>query len=322
MNVNLPKIVEVLNDNQYHDGTSIGNQFSITRAAVWKIIKKLEQYGIPIKSVKGKGYMLEEPLILLDSKKIKASLKGKPIHLDVLEKTESTMEYVKKLPDQDKKTHICIAETQTQGRSRLDRQWHSPFGQNIYLSLSYPFQKDISELSGLSLVVGLAVCKAIETICHLPEPLSLKWPNDIIANHKKISGILIEIQTESHGFCNVIIGVGINVNMQRANKTQINQHWTSVQKLTGQYQDRNGLCAELIDQLLVYLKRFNTSGLNDFLQEWKNKDCLYNQPVRLSSNKTTFSGTGAGINEQGHLILALPKNVKQAFSSGDTTLLK
>lgn len=289
MQATLIKVAEILNDNQYHDGNSIGKQLNITRAAVWKIIKKLEAYNIPIQSVKGKGYILEEPLILLDENKIKALISEKNIDIEVHEKIDSTNDYLKKSSKKNKKIRVCIAESQTQGKGRLNRQWHSPFGKNIYFSMNYPFQKDMSELSGLSLVVGLAVCSAIENSCSLSHALQVKWPNDILANQKKISGNLIEIQAESHGFCQAIIGIGINVNMQHAYHNEINQQWASVRELSQSYQDRNQLCVQLIQQLLSYLQRFCQSGLKVFLNEWQQRDYLFNKAIKLTSHQTVFS---------------------------------
>src|SRR3989338_4215433 len=166
-NKNLVKISALLSDGQYHDGTSIGEKLGITRAAVWKVIKKLQEYGIEIQSIKGKGYLLEKQLILLDEQKIKKNIKKASVTITILEKVRSTNDYLKNDSTKDSEIKICLAEMQTNGRGRLHRQWHSPFGQNIYFSCAYAFQKDMSELSGLSLVVGLAVCNAIESITHL-----------------------------------------------------------------------------------------------------------------------------------------------------------
>ena len=322
MSKNLNKIVEILSDHQYHDGTSIGIKLNITRAAVWKIIKKLIEYDIPTQSVKGKGYILEAPLILLNKKKIQDHLGKTPIELHILEKLDSTNDYVKKQTPKNKKPLVCLAETQTAGKARMSRHWHSPFGENIYFTLLYPYQKDISELSGLSLVVGLAVCQAIELCAELPEPLFVKWPNDVIAGNQKMAGILIEIQAEAHGTCTLVIGIGINVNMKKSVNKKVDQPWTSIHQLDHQYHDRNKLAASLIKELLSYLHQFEQHGLNHFSKEWKKRDFLSQKTVSLLSNKDEFTGIGSGINEQGHLILALSKNKKQAFSSGDTTLLK
>jgi len=322
INDNLIKLTNLLSDNQFHDGISIGNQLNITRAAVWKAIKKLEGYGIPLQAVKGRGYSLDAPIILLDQKKIKSALRTKSITIEMLEKVDSTNNYLKQFCGQTNRTMACIAETQTNGKGRFQRNWHSPFGQNIYLSLLYPINKEIGELSGLSLIVGLAICSIIETQCHLPDPLVIKWPNDIICNHKKLAGTLIEIQAETHAGCHLIVGVGINVNLERDADKKINQRWTSIKKITQQYQDRNNLCAALIDNLILYLKRFEKNGMGDFLSEWREKDYLLNQIIRLKSNRQEFKGQGLGINEHGHLLLKLPDGEIKAFASGDTALLK
>lgn len=318
---NLIKISELLSDGQYHDGTSIGKELGITRAAVWKIVKKFEEYGIKIESVKGKGYLLATPLFLLNVEKIKKFIKKPLIEIAILEKVGSTNDYLKNNSDLSNKIKICIAEMQTQGRGRLNRLWHSPFGQNIYLSLRYTFQKDMSELSGLSLVIGLAVCNAIESIALLNN-LKVKWPNDIVVNNQKVAGILIDIHAESNGFCHVIIGIGINVNMQHALKKQIDQPWNSLYNLTGKYLDRNLLCASLINALIDYLEKFEQSGLSIFLNEWKEKDCLFGQTVSVMSGQQKMNGIGIGINDQGHFKLEMQDKIIKAFSSGDTSLLR
>ncbi len=322
-NNNLFKIIELLNDNRYHDGTSIGSTLDITRAGVWKSIQKIQKYGINIKSVKGKGYLLEAPLILLDYCKIKSSLKEKNIKLDIIEKIDSTNNYFKKDAIRSNgKVGVCISEMQTEGKGRMSRKWYSPFGKNIYLSILYSFQKDISELSGLSLIISLGVCRSIESLCQLNNKLSIKWPNDIVFEQQKIAGILIEIQAESNGFCNAIIGIGINVNMDEAHNKQISQKWTSLQKLTGQYYDRNFLCSGVINHTIEYLDRFMQFGLDNFIGEWVNKDYLFGKQIKVISGGNRISGVGSGINNSGHLILKMPEGTTTTLSSGDTTIVK
>lgn len=320
---NFVKLVKLLSDSQYHDGTSIGNHLNITRAAVWKVMKKLEQYAIPLTSTKGKGYRLESPLILLDTDQIKPRLRHRSVKLETLEKTASTNDYLKQFTRDNKKIVACLAEAQTTGKGRLHRQWHSPFAENIYLSLLCPFEKDISELSGLSLVVGLAVCRAIESKVDLQgKQLTLKWPNDILIDHYKLAGTLIEIQAESNGFCQVIIGIGVNINMHKALKKDIDQAWTSLFKITNQYIDRNILCPEIIDTLIDYLERFSSQGLLAFIREWQKRDCLADSVVSIVSGNKKSTGICTGINKQGHLTIKTEKGDTLTFSSGDTTLLK
>jgi BirA family transcriptional regulator, biotin operon repressor / biotin---[acetyl-CoA-carboxylase] ligase len=323
LNTNLIKLTELLSDGKYHDGTSIGNHLNITRAAVWKVIHKLKQYDIALSSVKGKGYQLESPLLLMDPLKIKKQLRHRSIELDVLEKTPSTNDYLKQLIKDNKKIRVCLAETQTQGKGRLDRGWHSPFGENVYFSMLCPFEKDLSELSGLSLVVSLAICHAIESCFDIKDhSLKVKWPNDILLNQKKLAGILIEVQAESNGYCQVIIGTGINVNMTHVPKKTITQPWTSLLNTTEEYQNRNVLSAAIIDCLIDYFERFSTKGLSAFMDEWRQRDNLINKPISILIRSKKQHGTCVGINDQGHLLLKTKDEEIISFSSGDATLLK
>ena len=112
-------LISILNDCKYHDGTGIGEKLNITRSAVWKAIQKLELYGIEVDSIKGKGYALLEPLLLLDPQKIKRLVKTKSMALDLFEAIPSTNDYLKTLGHQPDSLRVCIAETQTQGRGRF-----------------------------------------------------------------------------------------------------------------------------------------------------------------------------------------------------------
>ena len=321
MNVNFEKVVSILNDCEFHDGTSLGKQLKITRTAIWKIVKKLTGYHIPIQSIKKKGYALSEPLLLLDKQKIKQQLDNRSIIIDLFEQIGSTNDYLQTFCSNNE-PRICLAEMQTEGKGRFHREWYSPFGKNIYLSLLYPFNKDISELAGLSLVVGLAVCKAIEEAYYLPEPVLVKWPNDIICSDKKLAGTLIELKAETHGFSHAVIGIGLNVNMDRDKQRKIHQAWTSIKILNEKNNDRNILCIKLINQLFSYIKKFSERGLASFIEEWNSRDYLLHKTICLKSNTQEFRGEAIGVNGQGHLLLKLKDGSQRSFSQGDTTLAK
>ena len=315
LNDTLVKVINILNDGDYHDGNSIGDALSMSRSAVWKVIKKLQQYGVQIACVKGKGYQLQETLHLLDVNKIKSSLGRQGLTIDVFETIQSTSDYLRAM----KSRRVCIAEQQTAGKGRLGRTWHSPFGKNIYLSLLHPFRKDISELAGLSMIVSLAIVKALRQY-DMSSELGVKWPNDILYQQHKLAGILVEIQAESHGACHVIIGIGINVNMQDDHK-QISKSWTSLRNILGSYIDRNELCAMMINQLQLYLDKFSKMGFSAFMQEWNAVDYLANRAITLKNINEQITGTVAGINHQGHLLLQLADGDVRAIASGDASVL-
>jgi BirA family biotin operon repressor/biotin-[acetyl-CoA-carboxylase] ligase len=314
------KLVKLLNDGNYHDGTTLGNALNITRSAVWKMRQKLETYDIKIDSIKGKGYALTHPLILLDKKNIKTLLEDKNIDIHIFETIPTTNDF-KNFPLKKRTPAICLAEQQTQGKGRLGRHWHSPFAQNLYFTCLYTFQKDISELAGLSLAVGLAIIETLK-IYAFPDSVSIKWPNDIIYQQCKLAGTLIEIKAEAHNICQTLIGIGINVNIKQEENKLISQPFISLKHILNQYIDRNHLCAVLINMLLRYLKKFEQEGLSPFIKEWKNVDALFNKKVTLVANNQKIEGIAKGINAQGQLLLELAHHKIQAFSSGDTTIAK
>ncbi|MBY0534144.1 MAG: biotin--[acetyl-CoA-carboxylase] ligase [Rickettsiaceae bacterium] len=320
-NEKLVEICNILNDLNFHDGTSIGAKLNISRTAVWKWVSKLQSYGIEITKVKGKGYLLKEPLILLDSKKIETLLKSEHFIIDTVESIDSTNNY---LNNHNKSAipHICIAEHQTSGRGRFSREWYSPFGKNIYFSMQYSIKQDISQLGGLSLAVGTIVCKAIEKACKLPNRLMLKWPNDITYNGKKLAGVLIEIRAEVNGNCSVIIGIGINVNMPITNKVTFNQEWASIMQITGSPQDRNNICAILIDKLTIGIEQYLITGFKSYMPEWKKRDSLFGKMIQIQDGNEIFKGIATGVDLQGHLLINLETNIKKAFAAGEATLLK
>lgn len=313
---NLVQLTSILSDLQYHDGDSLGNSLGVTRSAVWKSIKKLVEYGVQIDSVKNKGYALKEPLLLLNQDII--SKANSSTIIEVLEDVDSSSNYLRKNLSRDKR-QICFAETQTTGRGRMGRSWHSPFGQNIYMSYAYHFKKDVSELSGLSLAVSMAMLAAIKEF-GIPAPIGLKWPNDGVYEGQKIMGNLIEVQSEVYGESTAIIGLGINVNMLECEDGNITQNWISLRKITGKYIDRNLLAIALIHNLNVFLEQFAKYGFREFMLKWKEFDCLYNKSIKLNNGE--FSGIAKGINEQGNLLLELPNGELRAFASGEASICK
>lgn len=309
-------VIALLKDGEYQDGDSIGRALRMTRAAVWKTIKKLQEYGVQIESIKGKGYRLLEPLQLLDIKQIETPM---PVSWHVFESLSSTNDYLRSV----KSTHdiaICVAEQQTRGKGRLQRAWYAPFGKNIYLSCRYPFQKDISEMAGLSLIVGLAVVKTLNSYSG-DQPFVVKWPNDVLYDAKKICGILIEMTAESNGACMAVIGIGINVNMLN-DEQHISQPWISLKQITGKDVDRNQLCTRLLHNLFEYLTEFSQQGFAAFQSEWNKADSLINKEINLLHVDKPVQGKVIGVNGLGHLVLRHANGSERAYSSGDTVIKK
>jgi len=313
------KVLEILNDGGIHAGSDIANTLDISRTAVWKIVQRLKKYDVDIKS-QHQGYQLSAPLILLDKKKIERALERPKVSLEIFETISSTSDYLKnKAPS--KNITFCLAEYQSKGRGRLGRTWASPFGRNIYCSFRYVFNKDISEMAGLSLVVGILTAQALESFSPTLKPL-LKWPNDIYVNHQKMGGILIELMAEANGNCTAIISMGLNINMKDGGIKGIDQPWTSLEDALNEKFDRNIVMARIIQSTLSGMEVFHEMGIAPFLSEWKRYDLLENRKVSLSMGKEIASGIARGIDSHGYLLLERSTGAMEPFSYGDTTLLK
>ncbi|MGB1091882.1 MAG: biotin--[acetyl-CoA-carboxylase] ligase, partial [Oceanobacter sp.] len=203
----LNQILTLLADGRFHSGDDLGAELGVSRAAVWKHIKKLEELDVPISSVKGKGYRLHDDIELLDPDVIRAQLSHRLDRLDTLLTVDSTNTYLlEQAADHMGKRFAALAEMQTGGRGRRGRHWVSPFGKNIYLSLLVTLPGEVGQQFGLSLVTAIAVEQALTK--QGIDGISLKWPNDVYLNGRKLAGILLEARQSQPGFCQVVIGIG------------------------------------------------------------------------------------------------------------------
>lgn len=315
------KILQELAKGQCLSGAELGNALGVSRTAIWKHIKQLAELGVPVCSLPQKGYQLSLPIHLLNEACILSALPVSSLKSELqfhfFASIDSTNRFLKNIPS-DRYIHVCCAETQTEGRGRFGRHWHSPFGENIYCSSRWHFFCDPSQLSGLSLTVSLAIYAALKSL-NLHSGIQVKWPNDLLWQDKKLSGCLIEMNAESNGMTEVIIGIGINVNATGQHKA-IQQPWCSLYDITSAIQDRNAIVASLLLSLDNYLKRFSNSGFQPFLQEWNQLDYLKGKQVTVNNHSGNIQGMAQGINEQGQLVLKDAFGHTHVMSSGDTTL--
>lgn len=234
--------------------------------------------------------------------------------LDILNAIDSTNAYLlnkKDLPC----GYVCLAEQQTAGRGRLNKVWHSPASENIYLSLNWRFLHT-EQLAGLSLVIGIAAANALRNygLVHL----ALKWPNDILYQNKKLSGILVETLRENSGGYRAIIGIGVNVNMPKENN-HIDQPWTDVAAILNAKPQRNLIISYLLNELFAALPAFQAQGLSAFLKEWRQYDVIFNKPVTVIQAEQRLKGIATGIDAQGNLLVEIDGVIKP-FCSGEISI--
>jgi len=308
-------VLRLLSDGKFHSGTMLSLSLKISRSSIWKGIHFLRQLGIPIQAVPGRGYRWFEPFELLSQHTILSLLtphaqQALP-RVDVVNVVSSTNDYLlSRLSHGIPSGSVCVAEGQTQGRGRMGKSWRSPFGSNIYLSLYWRFASRLHELSGLSLVIGLAILAALKDLGPLPCGVGIKWPNDIWYFDAKLCGILVEsISPSAHpNATDVVLGIGLNLNMPSTASFAAN--WTDLKQILGEAPSRHAVIATLLNKLVEYLSRFQAKGFADFASEWALYDLLLDKPVSLSAAHSEQHGIAKGVNERGELCVKIGETLK------------
>jgi BirA family biotin operon repressor/biotin-[acetyl-CoA-carboxylase] ligase len=317
------KILTLLADGEFHSGTELADALSISRSAVWKQLNSLAELGLAHSAVSGKGYRLDQSLELLELSKINETVNDQAraliSSLEIHDKIDSTNRYlVEHSQNNALSGSVCFAEYQTEGKGRRGRQWVSPYGCNIYMSILWRFQQGPAAISGLSLAVGAAVIKALKQ--HQIDDVGLKWPNDIYSQGKKLGGILVEVSGETDGPCSAVIGLGLNLFLPESEAQSIAQAWTDVSKITGRTRLlRNKLAGILLNHLLPVIAEYESVGITAHLDEWRSYDCLSGKSATLFIGQQQFEGIVQGIDDNGLLLIKRPDGSVQSFASGEVS---
>ena len=314
------QILLLLADGNFHSGEELGLLLGVSRAAIWKHLQKLEGLGVKLVSIKGRGYCVEGGLDLLDFDSIASQLDSSlPLKLHLFPHIDSTNSYL--MRHESPALNVCLAESQSAGRGRRGRAWVSPFAQNIYCSIGWGFDGGVAVLGGLSLVVGLVVVRALQRFG--VTGLELKWPNDVLYQDRKLAGVLIEMTGDPAGYCQVVIGVGINVDMADDASLTITQPWIDLREIVDQQKlsriSRNELAAALIDELVKVLSDYEQQGFASYCAEWESFNAHTGYMVELINGSNISSGVCLGVNEIGALVLETSTG-KETFQGGEISL--
>lgn len=298
-------LLRILADGAFHSGEQIGRDMSISRTAVWKQVEKLRGLGVDIHSVTGKGYRLPAAMVLLDSQRIIAQLGGDAGHwrkvLRVEFSTTSTNKDALEAAHRGHEDGIFVAEHQSEGRGRRGRSWVSPAGSSIYFSMLVTFAGGASELEGFSLAVAVMVVRALNASGYTG--FSLKWPNDILREFRKVAGILLEITGDLTGPCRIVIGIGINVRVSATLMSRVDQPVAALAEGTSAVPDRNLIVANLIRELHHGIAEFESGGFAGFKEQWEAIDAYKGHSVRIGGPAGWVEGRVLGVNDKGALQL-------------------
>ncbi|QPB77978.1 bifunctional biotin--[acetyl-CoA-carboxylase] ligase/biotin operon repressor BirA [Proteus sp. GOKU] len=291
-------LIEILADGNIHSGEQLGESLGMTRAGINKHIQTLRSWGIDVQTVAGKGYQLDAPMNLLNADSVNKNIKGEPA--SVIPVIDSTNQYLIQRISALKSGDVCIAEYQSAGRGRRGRQWISPFGRNLYLSMYWKLEQGPAAAIGLSLVVGVIMAEVLQKLG--ADGVKVKWPNDLYLNDKKLSGILVELTGKTGDVAHIVTGIGINIAMSKNQTEAINQQWINLEQV-GIKIDRNKLACEITNALREAFVQFEKQGLSVFIERWKRLDNFMDRRVKLIIGEKEIFGIAKGINDQGALLL-------------------
>lgn len=317
------KVLERLADQRFHSGPALARDLGLSRAAVWKAIRRLGEIDIDIHAVPGRGYRLADPIELFDRQRVLAAIgdhaRSLLAELEVHREIASTNRHLMaRAAAGDATGQVCLADSQSAGRGRRGRDWHSPFGRNIYLSLLWRFAEGPARLAGLSIAVGVVIADLLRELGI--DGVALKWPNDVLLGGRKLAGILLESTGEADGPCHVVVGIGVNVGMTAHDAAVIGQPWADLGDAHGTAgMSRNRLAGQLIDRLLPAVEAFAETGLEPYRQRWLDLDAHVGCEVELRMASQAIRGIHAGIDHSGGLLLELDGAVR-SFHGGELSL--
>lgn len=302
-------------------GESLANELSVSRSAIWKHIQALREEGYVIDSSTNLGYSLIKTPDLLMPGEIKAGLKTGVIGKDIkyFKETESTNTIAREIANSVEEGTVVIAESQTGGRGRLGRKWLSPEG-GIWLSIILKPKMQPLYAPRITLLAGVTVAK---TIRYYGIPAKIKWPNDILINGKKACGILTEIGAEIDMIDYVVVGIGIDANVDTESFPEdIRESSTSLKKELGKNINRVEFVQRLLEEFeLLYIK-FQDEGFPQILEEWRSLSATIGEWVKITTASRTLYGEAIGVDNEGALILETGEGKLEKIVSGDCEHLR
>jgi len=311
------------NPGTYVSGEEICQNLRVTRAAVWKQIQSLREEGYVIEARPRWGYRLLQSPDRLYPAEIKEGLgtlvmgQKKIIYCPTLVSTNDLAwaEAQEGCPEGT----LVVAEEQTGGKGRLGRSWHSPYGQGLFFSLVLRPLVNPQEVARVTMLAAVAIASAIDKVTGLNA--GIKWPNDLLVDGKKVSGILAEMQGEQDRVNFLIMGVGINVNHELNDFPEELQPVATSLKLAGGRQvERVRLLQACLESFEQWYFLWLEQGFAPVLARWKELSVTLNRAVRASTLKKTWEGWAQDVDEDGALLLRLPNGELQRLATGEVSL--
>lgn len=309
-------------EGQPVSGQEIANEFGLSRTAIWKYVKDFEKEGYEIGTIRKKGYYL---IAIPDrvneaniSKYLTTKVYGKRI--EYIETCDSTQHIAHDeardgVPDGT----VIIAEEQTAGKGRMSRQWASAARKGIWMSLIMRPELPPQQAPQITLVAAVAVTRAIHDVTGLTP--HIKWPNDILLDGKKVTGILTELQSDPDRVKAIILGIGINVNQTTEDfPDELEDIATSLKIASGKTINRAQLIAKTLQYLEQYTEMYVTNGFKPIKLLWESYSNVTGRRIRAIMLNETIEGIAHGISEDGRLEVKLDDGTIRGIYSADVKI--
>ena len=305
----------------YVSGQELCNKFGVSRTAVWKAINQLKEAGYEIEAQPNKGYHIKSVPDLINENELKSIWNTRWIGQEILcfESIDSTNTKAKELADAGYPSGtLVVADQQSAGRGRRGRNWESPAGTGIFMTLMLKPEINPNNASMLTLVAALAVARAITDVSG--QKAMIKWPNDIVMNGKKICGILTEMSAQFDYINHIVIGIGINVHNE-VFPEEIKQIASSMML---ECQGRHFHRAEIIEKTMEYFEHYyeiylRTEDLSELVKEYNSMLVNMHAAVKVLDPKDSFEGKAMGITKRGELIVDTWE-ARKLVSSGEVSV--
>lgn len=316
------KIIAYLKASQdYVSGQELCERLGVSRTAVWKVIRQLQEEGYHIEAVRNRGYHLLESGDVYTESEIRSLLKTRwaGSNLVFLNETDSTNNEVKRLAEHGApEGTLVVAELQNAGKGRRGRRWTSPKGTGIWMSLLLRPEFEPYHASMLTLVAAMAVEEAIRMVCGLD--CGIKWPNDLVTDGRKLCGILTEMSTDVDTIQYVVVGIGINANIGEF-PDDICGTATSLMLAGGSPVNRAALVAAVMESWEKYYQQFLETLDFSILKEAYNQRLVNcGRVVKVLAPKGDYTGISHGINDAGELLVELEDGQMREVMSGEVSV--
>lgn len=303
-------------------GEHLSNELRVTRSAIWKHVSWLKGKDYIIESMPKRGYRLKEISSRMLPEEIRQGLensvfgKREIIHVDEVDSTNRMAKdlAIKGTPEGT----LVIAERQTRGRGRMDRDWFSPPGEGIYMTMVLRPSLPPAEAPKITLLTGVAMAESLREISGIE--VKIKWPNDIVIKGKKLAGILTELSAEIDAINFVLIGIGVNVNTEEF-PGSLQEMATSLLIETGRHFSRAPLIRVFLSRSEAYYEESKRRGFDGIIRTWNDLTDTIGRRVRIETLGKVYTGEALRVDTDGALILKDESGALHRIVSGDVNVI-